>query len=361
MKQRLISDARRRAKSISRANGSSYQSCLDEVAASTGHDGWASFVNEPRALPEAPIGTNADETGTAAEGQGPQPHDASAEPKPSIWNEPIDWNRVVDHNLGQSLKGMVIWFVVIASVLAIGTTRIVTIPVLQEMTDAGISVLMMSITAIMTLAAFMMIGNTVVSAASAVIMTIMAHQRRPRLRLGTWARIWSNVALRGAFTAAVFFGAVNYGPTIMMHVGTEDVLSTGRDAENEKRIHVIQMRRDLILGPVRRMGDKAAVGFVVIDQRLMPKQFRLHRRSEDPNRMALQEALLRHPVLRMTGILDCRNGSYRVRRLEAADTVKTPAAFVLHHKARRTVTIDPVDLPTICGAVSSDAKRDQKA
>ena len=362
MKQRLISDARRRAKSISRANGSSYQSCLDEVARSTGHDGWAAFVSEPRPLPTDNV-TDAGIAETIVDEDAGRP-DAGGDvgnDLPGIWNEPIDWKRVVEHNLGQSLRGLVIGFMIIASVLAVSTTRIVTIPALQEMTDAGSSVLTMTITVIMTFATLLMIGNTVIVAANAVIMTIMAHQRRPRLGLRTWTRVWGNVALRGAFAASVFFGALVYGPTIMLHVGPEDVMSTSRDAEDEKRVHLVQMRRDLILGPVRVQGQKASVGLVVIDQRLMPKQFRLHQRSEDPNRMALQEALLRHPVLRMAGILDCRDGSYRVRRLEAADSVRAPAAFVLHHKARRTVTIDPTDLPTICGTTSSDPKKDAKA
>lgn len=50
-KQRLITDARRRAKALSRADGRPYQTHLDEVARLTGRRDWREFVDNPATLP----------------------------------------------------------------------------------------------------------------------------------------------------------------------------------------------------------------------------------------------------------------------------------------------------------------------
>lgn len=51
--QRIISDAKRRAKSLSRTTGRSHQTHLDEIAAAAGRSDWAAFVADP--VPLSPI------------------------------------------------------------------------------------------------------------------------------------------------------------------------------------------------------------------------------------------------------------------------------------------------------------------
>ena len=52
-RQRLITDARRRAKALSRNDGRPYQTHLDEIAQTAGRADWKAFVIDPGALPEA--------------------------------------------------------------------------------------------------------------------------------------------------------------------------------------------------------------------------------------------------------------------------------------------------------------------
>lgn len=60
-KQRLISDARRRARTLSVETGRPYQSYLDEVARLAGRADWKAFVADPAVIPEQAI----DEDGKA--------------------------------------------------------------------------------------------------------------------------------------------------------------------------------------------------------------------------------------------------------------------------------------------------------
>lgn len=345
--QRLINDARRRARTLSRANGSSYQACLDDVARSTGADDWDAFVADPRPLPTSrpdladPVVENdADGRVSASEDLIPVGRNRYK----SVWNDPVDWRKVSRMVRQESHRQAIATFLLFAAFLLLMRS-----PVAHLLLEMPVAVSLGLLVVTMMIGFLLLLHYVIFAISAGTVVSLVAHQKRPRLGLRYWLRIWGDVGLRLVLATTLFFGFAKGFPDFAFGASQIDAASIAEDAGISRRVSFADATtKPIVLGPVKVRGDRSIVELVVADQRSTPRAFRSRRVLRDMGGAALNRASIDHPVIRMRGTVDCGRGTFRSTAITTADSVGGPARYALPRKGRKDVRMAASSLPLLC-------------
>lgn len=321
--QRLISDARRRAKQLARASGRPHQNHLDEIAVEAGRADWAAFLADPAVIPDAPV-------------DGPR----SEHLKP-------------DHEIERRIDALVSFWtlpgvigaIVLVGVLMMSRTRFPLYgPIADHVTASA-----MALTFVVMVAMFALCMPALMVAVGGLAMTFPG-KHEPHLERPMLVRLWKRIGMRliAAFLAPVAF--LTLFPAIMYSVPLEDISSHERDAAVERRVQIEGMDRPWVLSSSgRRLPEGQEIAVVAIDQRISPPQLR----AEIPDERfgpEIADTFRDHAVLRLRGIVDCDTGRLSVQRIETTDSVTGPAIASAPHRRRggKGFTFDKQSVATIC-------------
>lgn len=350
--QRLISDARRRAKALSRANASSYQACLDEVARSAGAEDWNSFLADPRPLP-AVVKTPAMDESTmskeasnweAVTGDGREFVRTDRNRYKDAWNEPIDWKGLSRTMRRESHKAPIITLLTFAAVLLLFRSPVAHY-VIEMPQTVGLVILVGPL-----FVGGVLLGRYLIrSVSGGIILSAVAYERRPRLGIGYWSRLWGDVAIRTALAATLFFGFASGFLDFTFGTSRADAASIADDARATKQVAFAEDMKPLTMGPVSMKGDRSIAEIVIVDQRVTPKALRIRKGFRKFGNEDFVRSTVEHPVLRIKGVVDCRRGTFMKTAMTTADSVAGPAMYTLPGRGRRWVPLSPSSVPLLCG------------
>ncbi len=342
--QRLISNARRRAKQLARVSGRPHQTHLDEIARDCGRLDWQHFIDDPVALR-----TDDAEPSTAA----------SSLPASPGGDEERDRTELALLRIGGLGMGMtILGTVMMALVLALSISPVMSMPVVKDHIEGAAGVITLTMTA-----AAMFIG---VPALFVLMLTVlMTFGRQSWLKFAKPRGRQLLIAWRGAITRAGYAVAVPWLamlgiPMLIATVPVEDVISYQEDVSRGRFIHFADKSRPLAYSSVEILdGDRRAVLLTLIDQRTIPRRIRA---GFDPKYIdqRIKGMLVDHPVLRAQTELDCTTGRLRIRQLEAADSMTAApvvtAPFVRVRKdPYEGMPLDTVSITELCGSARPPA------
>jgi len=318
--QKLISDARRRARAESRETGRPYQTILDEIAQRAGRAGWSAFVLDPA----EPVPELAEEEA---------PPQATFDPDGREWDQ---WILAT----GQSGRvPMVIGIVmVLAATLAPNYVR-VDAPYFKEVCLGG-----------MAFGIGLLFGSIWRPAYRTVLLASlswsaprpMGSRRMTMLALIMVTRISVFFLVPAAFT--------DLGPLLMMGVRADTIQAFESDGLSHRSIRISGMKRDTPVASYRARGNHADLSIVVVDTRLQPRPMRALFMGEDVGGRFISSAMMDSPVIRFVGKLDCSTGRFRASRVEAAASYDAPAGATrpIRLHARQGAPVEPDDVSRIC-------------
>lgn len=351
--QRLISDARRRAKAISRAETTSYQSCLDEVARSTGAADWTSFVADPRPLPPF-VGKEPPEPGNLKprESKDTVPeHEFVGTDKnryKDAWKEPVDWKRLSNTFRREGHKAPIITLFMFAMVLLLFRSPLAHY-IMEMPPRVGLVILVGPLFMGGALLGFYLLG----SITGGVILSVAAYQRRPRLGIAYWSRIWGDVAMRTALAGTLYFGFAYGSLDLTFGTSQTDAASIAKDARTTRQIEFATDLKPLPMGPVVMGSDRSVAEMVIADFRSTPKALRISSRFRKYDGGDFVRAVAQHPVIRIKGVVDCRHGTFMSTAFTTADTFGGPAMYTMPKKGRRWVPLAASSMPLLCSGGGS--------
>lgn len=303
--QRLISDARRRAKQLARASGRPHQTHLDEIARECGRLDWQHFLEDPVALrTDSSEGSNATPTMQASS------------------NDDEDRNRTELALLRISGLGMgatILGTAMMALIVALSASPLISSSMVRDHIEGTAAVAMF----VMTIATMIISIPALFVLTLTVLMTVGRQSwlkfTKPKGRQLLMA--WRDAIARAAYAVAVPWLVALSIPLLIASVPVDDVISYQHDVSKGRFIHFADKSRPLAYSSVRILdGDRRAILLTLIDQRTIPRRIRagFDPESVDPRIKAM---LVDHPVLRAQTELDCGTGRLKLRRLEAADSM----------------------------------------
>ncbi len=343
---RNIIDARRRAKALSRLDGRSYQSHLDEIARSTGHTDWPAFVSDPRALAHSPL---VKRIGDEAVGTRTMTIEES-ELQFSDWTSPR-WaflsKAMPDGLVHMQLAGIGL---VVLCLMCLSYAPIVGMLPHDDGMFLMMLIIMSLIATHLTTPALLM---------SMLTMTFAIYGRvrfriRPPLRI--WTKKIREFGLCAGLTASIVYGFPFAVPRIMTSIPVEDVESKAEDEGNRTMAEFNGKSIPLVSKKPSADGRTSFVSFVVMDERNVPPSFRQIVSTENIHESIL-DSIRRNPVMRLTGRLDCRTGIISEASLETSRSYDGPTAVAapLRRGGRNPKpAVSGAGLETLC---SPDSKR----
>lgn len=318
--QRLISDARRRARAESRETGRSYQTILDEIAHRAGRAGWSAFVLDP------------------AE---PLPMGAGDE-KPAVPRFDPDGRQWDDWILGTEHTGRVPAILGIALVLAAAVSPNYVRVDAPYAKEACMGALMLGLG--LLVASLWRPGHRtlLLGVMSWSAPRPMGVRRAIRLVAGMTTRISLFFLVVGLFT--------EFGPLLMMGARADTIQAYESDVLSHRTIRMEGAPRDTPVASYAAEGDHAKLTIVIVDTRLQPRPMRALFVGDTIGGQSIAEALKDHPVMRFSGILDCRTGRFRARRVEVAESYDAAAAATrpIELHAKRGMATAPEDVRRLC-------------
>jgi hypothetical protein len=319
--QRLISDARRRAKQLARVSGRPHQTHLDEIARDCGRLDWQHFIDDPVAL-------------RADEAEGPAVAEMTTPACPN-GDEERDRTELALLRIGGLGMGMtILGTAMMALVMALSVSPIVSAPIVRDHIDEAAGV----VTLVMTSAA-MLIGVPAVLVLAMTVLVTFGRQSWLKFTKPRGRRLfvaWRGALARAAYAVAVPWLAMLGLPILVASVPIGDVISYQDDVSKGRFIHFADKSRPLAYSSVRILdGGRRAILLTLIDQRTIPRRIRA---GFDPKSIdqRIKTKLVDHPVLRAQTELDCATGRLKLRRLEAADSMTAaPVVTVPFVRTRR--------------------------
>lgn len=318
--QKLISDARRRARAESRETGRSYQAILDEIAHRAGRAGWSAFVLDPaEALPAG----NGEE----------KPATPTFDPDGRQWDEWI---------LGTEQTGRVAAVLGIALVLstALAPNYVrVDAPYAKETCLGALMLGLGLLVASMWRPGYRTI---LLGALSWSAPRPMGTKRAVRLIAGMMTRVSLFFLVATSFT--------EYGPLLMTGARADTIRGYADDVQSHRSIRMEGPRRDTPVASYVAQGDHAQLSIVIADGRLQPRPMRALFMGERLGGQAMSEAMKDNPVVRLAGLVDCTTGRFSLRRVEVAASYDAPAALrkTIRPSSARGAAIDRADVALIC-------------
>jgi len=318
--QRLISDARRRARAESRDTGRPYQTILDEIAHRAGRAGWSAFVLDP------------------AE---PVPKIAEEEAPPRMTFDPDgrEWDQWILATGQSGRVPMIIGIVmVLAATLAPNYVR-VDAPYFEELCLG-----------VMAFGIGLLFGSIWRPAyRTALLASLSWSAPRP---MGS--RRMTMLALIMVMRISVFFIVpavfTDLGPLLMMGVRADTIQAFESDNFSHRSIRIRGMKRDTPVASYRARGNHADLSIVVVDTRLQPRPMRALFIGEDVGGRDISRAMMDSPVVRFGGRLDCGTGRFHATRVEAAPGYDARATVTrpIRLHARQGAIVEPEDVRRLC-------------
>ncbi|MFZ3481931.1 hypothetical protein [Sphingomonas sp. 3-13AW] len=314
--QRLISDARRRARMLSRHDGRPYQTHLDEVARSAGRDDWSAFVVHPCTIPDLPSPT-------------PSGEDA--------WQ--TRFRNAMQCCSLLTIVGVIILIALVAFAPSLSAYE-------HGSTGGGI---------MGAFAAALLCLSIVLAFVAVATFSARWWYSRDRISQGRLALAWLNAATN----AAVALGLVCFGPAylpiLIASPSPDDVVSLQTEIDHTQRIWVEQLHSYLPVVGLSSGPHGVELGLVVVDMRLTAR--RLRGPTFGGPFPGLAEALKSHPLARMDGRLDCSTNRLQILRASAADSYEAVPAFTveLPPGSKLFFELTPADVKSLCGDASMDA------
>lgn len=307
--QRLISDARRRARMLSRRDGRPLQTHLEEIAKAVGRNGWTDFLRNPSEL---------------------------AEEAPLAIADDMRWHLTYHRTMHWSTLVSIPGFAIIAAFIVLA-------PRFPDLVLAREDFVYQTV----VLGSMLLAGALALASGSAILLTVSWWYARPRIARLDLAGVWGNVATRFLCVAAVVWGFVAYAPTMVAGPDPADAMSYDSDVRNARHVHVPEMKRDLPISHVERHGGAVDMEVVFIDSRLIPARMRFA--SMKGIMATIGKAHRLHPVVRFGGPFDCSTGRLHVVRIVAADTYASPAReLVSRPSSKLFLAVSPPDVRHAC-------------
>jgi len=322
--QRLISDARRRAKSLARVSGRSHQIHLDEIAVQAGRADWAAFIADPLPITES---IEADST---------------EEPHPIERKTPDKTGEIGDRMLSMWALPAALSGLVLIGILMLSRTRI---PLMVDDVNTAAFVLTMMI--MMSMGVICIPAILMVAAG---VMVTFPSGDNPKLSRHVVVHMWKRIGVRMAIAVVVPAAFFTLFPAIMYSVPLEDISTHEDDAQVARRIRIKGIDESWTLassGRLLRKGREAA--FVAVDQRISPPQLRA-RISDDKFGREIAETFRDHAILRFRGMVNCDTGRFHIRQVETADRVAGPAiaSKAFTPKGGKGYVLEPDSKATVC-------------
>jgi len=337
-----ITAARREAKARAKTNGASYQAALEEIAREAGASDWKDYLENPVPVRKqegrAQITTSHDVTAPG------EPRRHHGHQVGTLYDDPIDWDRVVAFNLGQGYLLAISGFMLMAATIALANTRIIASPYVLE--HEQISAGLMGFVG--TIVALLLTFAVVIPLVNMVIATIVARGAKPGLPLRTWMRMWGNVAMRAAFVTLLVGGFVVYGQNLLLPIAPDQAMKAYEEALESTKVKFVRPDASYMLGEVTRKNETTRMSIVVIDNRMTPHQFRYHPLPTKLGDETVMRAFRVHPVLRLAGSVDCAANAFRPVRVEVADTIKGAPVLTRPVTFRKGWPMDEQSTRSVC-------------
>lgn len=325
--QRLISDARRRARKESRDTGRPYQTILEEIARNAGRRDWAAFVLDPA----DPVGPTSDDNVTAQQGS---PDKEQTEPHAE--KDWFPWIRSAEK--GGFVPFMLGIAILIAVFLMPNYVRF----------SGDFSALACMFTLMTTGIGFIIYS---------VLHPIRAGGKDAppaplsrTLGMKTARRLLYRPLMRLCIAMTVMLILAEYGPLLMSGVRAETLNAYQQDVLSHRRIKIKGLNSAVPVIRVRRVDSRTDLSVVIIDARLLPRPMRDHRMGDDPAGLRMTQALKDNPVVRFTGTLDCTKQRFMATHVEVAPSYDAPAAMTkpLAPARHGGLLIDAGDAYSLC-------------
>lgn len=304
----LIAAARRRARLLQRADARPYQTHLDEVARETGSDDWATFVADPKPLPEQPVQK------TPQEGTDPT----------------LAWLSL------SCMAGATIAFLSITIDIANGDAIIWTIL-------AGCSIMTLSY-----------LPLSIERCIRFLARPGKGDNRHDDRQYATRIEASRKMALSTILVGVACFGVM----AMRNHVDQQTMGDIIADRSDRAKIMFDGTGKPIPITRVIRNGDIARLRAVFVDARLSWISFRSGLNPTDrTGGRAMVKSYIDHPVIRMVLDVDCRSGRWRPIGVETSDDYEGPAVHSYRHRPalawKRPLPASSV--ATVCGGGRSMA------
>lgn len=320
--QRLISDARRRARAESRETGRPYQTILDEIAHRAGRAGWSAFVLDPA----EPVTVDGTDGGPAT---------PTFDPDGRQWDDWILGTEMTGHV--PAVLGILL---VLAAAFAPNYVR-VDAPYAKEGCVVALLLGLGLIVASLWRPGY---RTVLLGALSWSAPRPMGRMRAARLVAGMMARVSLFFLVATAFT--------EFAPLLMTGVRADTLEGYQTDVLSHRTIRLAGPRRDTPVASYAPRGDHARLSIIIADGRLQPRPMRALFVGDRLGGRRMSEALKDSPVLRLAGSVDCASGRFALQRVEAAASYDAPAALTAAVRANgsRGAAIDRADVRLLCHA-----------
>jgi len=320
--QRLISDARRRARAESRETGRPYQTLLDEIAHRAGRSGWSAFVVDPAEPVSVDEGAKEQATPTF-------------DPDGRQWDDWIRSTEMIGH-----VPALVGVLLVVAAAFAPNYVR-VDAPYAKE---ACVAVLVLGL---------VLVAIPLWRAGYRTLLLGALSWSAPRpMGVRRAGRLVAGMAARVSLFLIVSTGFTEFGPLLMTGARADTIQGYESDVISHRTIRMQGPRRDTPVASYAALGDHARLSIVVADMRLQPRPMRALFMGDRVGGSRMSEAMKDSPVVRLSGTVDCTTGRFVLKRVEVAASYDAPAALTSPYRSKggRGAAIDRADVQLLCHA-----------